>query len=99
MKRARFLAPARLEYFDEIKYYSRIRDELGLRFIEAVEEASERALAFPLAGSPCESGTRRFLLKKFPFSMVYRVEDDGILIVAIAAHSKKPGYWISRVEP
>ena len=98
MKHARFLAAARLEYFAEVAYYSEIETGLGLRFTDAVEEATSRALAFPLAGSPVEHGTRRVLLKDFPFSLIYRVEDSGILIVAVAPDAKKPGYWRSRLR-
>lgn len=98
MKRARFLAAARLEHLAEVAYYSRIEPRLGLRFTDAVEEATSRALAFPLAGSPSGSGTRRVLLKDFPFSLVYRVEPNGILVIAVAPHAKRPGYWRSRAR-
>jgi toxin ParE1/3/4 len=96
MKQARFLAAARLEYFAEVGYYAEAEPDLGRRFVEAVEEATARALAFPLAGSPSDSDTRRVLLKGFPFSLIYRVEHDDILIVALAHHGRKPGYWHSR---
>ena len=98
MKQARFLAAARLEYLSEVAYYSDIEPGLGLRFADAVEEATSRALAFPLAGSPSVSGTRRLLLKDFPFSLIYRVEHRGILGVALAAHARRPGYWRSRLR-
>ena len=97
MKQARFLAAARLEYLAEVAYYSEIESGLGLRFTDAVEEATSRALAFPLAGSPFGSGTRRVLLKDFPFSLVYRVEHNGILVLALAPDAKMPGYWRSRL--
>jgi len=98
VKRARFLAAARLEYLAEVVYYSEIEPGLGLRFTDAVEEATSRALAFPLAGSPFGSGTRRVLLKDFPFSLVYRVEHNRIVVIALAPHAKRPGYWRSRVR-
>lgn len=98
MKQARFLAAARLEYLAEVAYYSEIESGLGLRFTDGVEEATSRALAFPLAGSPFGSGTRRIVLKDFPFSLVYRVEHNGILVIALAPHTKRPGYWRSRLS-
>jgi toxin ParE1/3/4 len=98
VKRARFLAAARLEHLAEVAYYSEIEPGLGLRFADAVEEATSRALAFPLAGSPEESDTRRVLLKDFPLSLIYRVEDDGILVIALAPQAKRPGYWRSRAR-
>lgn len=93
MKQARFLAAARVEHLAEVAYYSEIEPGLGLRFTDAVAEATARALAFPLAGSPFGSGTRRVLLKDFPFSLVYRPERNGILVIAVAPQAKRPGYW------
>ena len=98
MKQARFLAAARLEHLAEVAYYSEIEHGLGLRFTAAVEEATSRALAFPLAGFPFGSGTRRVLLKDFPFSLVYRPERNGILVVAVAPQAKRPGYWRLRIR-
>jgi len=96
VKRARFLAAARLEHLAEVAYYSEIEPGLGLRFADA--EATSRALAFPLAGAPEESDTRRVLLKDFPFSVIHRVDDDGILVIALAPQAKRPGYWRSRLR-
>jgi len=61
VRRARFIAAARLEYLAEVIYYSETQAGLGVRFAAAVEDAAARALAFPLSGSPYPSNTRRVL--------------------------------------
>ena len=98
MKRARFIAAARLEFFAEVIYYSEAQPGLGARFTAAVEEAAARALAFPLSGSPSRSNTRRVMVKGFPFSLVYRMELDGIVVFAVAHHARRPFYWQSRTR-
>ncbi len=98
MKRARFLTAARLELRAEIEYYSEAGTGLGIRFTAAVEAATSMALAFPLSGSLAAAGTRRIQLKDFPLSLVYRVEGDGILVVAVAPNARAPGYWRGRVK-
>ena len=68
---------------------------------EAVFEivsATVRALAYPQAGTPATNDTRRVFLKDFPFAVVYRPDTDGITIFALAHHSRRPGYWRSRVK-
>jgi plasmid stabilization system protein ParE len=45
-----------------------------------------------------EHGTRRVLLQRFPFSVVYRFDSERILIVAFAHASRRPGYWSVRLE-
>jgi plasmid stabilization system protein ParE len=98
VKRARFVAAARREFLAEVDYYNQEESGLGARFVAAVEEATARALAFPLAGSPATKNTRRIFLKDFPFAVVYRPDADGITIFALAHHSRRPGYWQSRVQ-
>ncbi len=50
---------------------------MGARFTAAAEEATARALAFPLSGSPSPSNTRRVIVKGFRFSIFYRPESAG----------------------
>lgn len=56
------------------------------RGIEAVSEAPERWPIFV-------HGTRRYLLQRFPFQLIYRVKNDQIEIVAVAHGRRRPGYW------
>lgn len=98
MKLARFVAAARSEYLAEIAYYAKIDAALGARFATAVEEAAARGVSFPLTGSPAARGTRRVFVKDFPFTIVYRQMEDGIVVFAVAHHSRRPSYWRSRVQ-
>ena len=78
MKRARFVAPAREEFLADVAYYDQVQPGQGVRFAAAVEEATARALAFPLSGSTATPTIRRVIIKNFPFSIVYRPEADGV---------------------
>ncbi len=60
--------------------------EHGLRLI------SETARVWP----EFEAGTRRYVLQKFPFSIVFRPGEDLVLVVALMHHSREPGYWHGR---
>lgn len=96
MKHARFISAARREFLAEVAYYNEIQPGLGARFTAAVEDATARALAFPLAGSPAISNTRRVVLKDFPFSIYYRPESSGIVIFSVSHQARRPAYWINR---
>jgi plasmid stabilization system protein ParE len=98
VKRARFIAPARREFLAEIAYYNGKEPGLGARFAAAVEDATARAVAFPLTGSPASKNTRRVFIKDFPFALVYRPDENGITIFALAHHSRRPDYWQPRVQ-
>jgi len=99
VKRARFVAEARQEFLAEVAYYNEAQSGLGTRFTKAVEEAAARALAFPLSGTPSASNTRRVFLKGFPFSLFYRQEGEGgIVIFATSHNSRQPRYWVGRTR-
>lgn len=65
-------------------------------FITELIHAVEAIREFPLRSPQYLAGTRRFNFPTFPFSLVYRVVDDTIVIVAVAHHRRKPEYWLER---
>jgi plasmid stabilization system protein ParE len=91
------LSPALREILEAIDHYE--AQAVGLS--AALDADLTRSLEFiqenPLLGSPFQSGTRRVLLHRFPYSVVYKVLDDRILVVALAHQSRRPGYWRARV--
>jgi toxin ParE1/3/4 len=92
-----FQAEARTELLDAIDYYSDIQAGLAEQFVAAVEHASTKICSFPEAGTEAAAGTRKIRVKKFPFNVIYQVEDGKIAVVAIAHHSRKPNYWVKRL--
>ncbi|MFP5461686.1 MAG: type II toxin-antitoxin system RelE/ParE family toxin [Gammaproteobacteria bacterium] len=98
MRRARFIEPARREYLEQLDWYARSGAGLAARFAAEVEDATARAVAFPLAGSPIHPGARRCLLRRFPFALIYQVEKDGIVVLALAHQSRQPEFWVDRLH-
>ncbi len=96
MTALRFLPQAQAELLHEVAYYSAARPGAGARFQAAFEDALALVQAHPSGGAPSPQGTRSMLLKGFPFSLVYRSSATELLIVAIAPHRRKPGYWLDR---
>ena len=98
MRKAEFIPAAREEFLTEVEFYEAAQRGLGGKFSLAVEKAVSLVLTFPDVGSPCASGTRRVVIKGFPFWLVYKSSFSGdIIIFAIAHQSRRPGYWINRV--
>jgi hypothetical protein len=50
----------------------------------------------PEAAPPYVGNTRRFLLRRFPFFVVYRVYNGYVQVVAVAHARRRPGYWVQR---
>jgi toxin ParE1/3/4 len=98
MKNIRFLAVARRELLAEVLYYNESEAGLGAKFASAFEQALAIAVQFPLAGPLGPGETRKVVVKGFPFSLCYLVENEGIVVVAVAHHARRPGYWMDRLK-
>jgi len=61
-----------------------------------VSRAIERILEAPLRYSLGRRGERRFVLDRFPYTLLYRVREDHIFITAVAHQSRRPDYWRDR---
>jgi len=61
---------------------------------DAIEDVSRSPQQFPLF----HAGTRRALLRPFPFLVVFREHTDRIEIIAIAHAKRRPGYWRERLN-
>ena len=94
----RFLPPAEAELLEGISHYAAVRSEPGTRFEQAVAEAVRGAVAHPERGAPRSKNTQRWLVKSFPFGIIYRAGESGVLIVAVAHRRKRPEYWASRIK-
>lgn len=93
-----FHPQALTEYSEAVQYYADRRLELAQAFINAVEEAIYRIRESPTRWQAIDEDIRRCLTRKFPYGILYTIEQDYILILAIMHCSREPGYWKERVE-
>ena len=90
--------PEALQEYDEAgHYYAAQRAGLDLRFITCVEETIKVILEDPYRWRPFDEDVRRCLTRVFPYAILYTIEGDFVLIVAVAHCSREPGYWKRRI--
>jgi toxin ParE1/3/4 len=92
-----FSAAARDELLHAAQWYL---EDGGSVVAERYEWAVKRALELlermPKIGRPAYPEVRVWALKRFPYTLVYRVQGEEITVVAVAHQSREPGYWIGR---
>ena len=93
----RYHPDARKELDDATDYYDRIDLELGDAFLEEIDDCISRILRFPRAWTKLRDEVRRCLIHRFPYSLVYEVEDEHVFILAVMHSSRKPNYWVKRL--
>lgn len=68
-------------------------------FIAELNHAVEQVASAPLRWPSYKAKTRRFVFKRYPYSVVYRVYDgDLVRVLAIVHGKRRADYWISRME-
>lgn len=93
-----FHPAAETELNEAIDYYNECQDGLGLEFAKEVYSSIQNILSFPQAWTPLSENTRRCLINRFPYGILYHVTDDEIFIIAVMQLNKRPEYWKERVE-
>ena len=77
-------------------FYESRESDLGNEFLEELSQGFSRIGEHPLSYSVHFDDYRRYLMNRFPYSVVYRIEQDAILVFAVAHLRRRPGYWIDR---
>ncbi len=92
-----FHPEARDELNYAVDFYEGRHAELGVEFLEEVYSTIQRIIEFPKAFPKQSKKTRKCLVNRFPFAVIYQIRESEIFIVAIAHLSRKPGYWKERL--
>jgi plasmid stabilization system protein ParE len=80
-----------------VSWYEERRAGLGAEFLDAVVRALNRIAELPDAGSPFpDLKARRVFIAGFPYQVVYRIDADGIRVIAFAHLRRRPGFWRHR---
>lgn len=92
---------ARQELFEASAFYNGESEGLGEVFLGAVEQSVDRLQLYPRAGRRILGETRSFLVARFPYGIIYRIEKDEVeaplYVLALAHHKRRPRYWSKRV--
>ena len=96
-KRVEFHEAAIVELEAALTWYFERSERAALRFASEVERAVALIAKTPERFPADAGGTRRFLLQRFPFAVIYRDLPSVIQILAVAHGRRRPGYWKPRV--
>lgn len=84
------------ELNDAADYYDRESPGLGTVFLDELEDGYDRILDNPSAAPEIDTGIGKLVLAKFPYSLIYEIDGDNALILAVAHQRRRPHYWRDR---
>ncbi len=91
-----FHPEAESEFNEAIEYYENNEPGLGYDFSMEVHAAIQNIVNYPTAWPILEDNIRRCLVKRFPFGVIYSLEQDEIFILAVMHLRRNPEYWKNR---
>jgi toxin ParE1/3/4 len=98
------LSPEAAEELEQAAiWYENEAQGLGARFIDTFENAltllkEDYSPLIPLDGEAGSRGAKRIILHRFPFSLIVLPQKHEMIILALAHHSRKPAYWLDRLN-
>lgn len=96
--RCEFHPDALAEYEEAARCYAGCQEGLDLRFMASVEAVVRQIGAAPDRWRILERDVRRCLTKVFPYAILYTIEPDRVIIVAVMHCHREPGYWHDRLQ-
>jgi plasmid stabilization system protein ParE len=88
---------AEQDYVESLRWYAersrQAAEGFEAEFVRALESIAENPDRYPT----CDPHHRFYLMRRYPFQLIYRkATDEDWLIVAVAHTSRRPGYWSKR---
>jgi len=93
------LQEAEAELWEAVAYYEDRAPGLGLDFVTETERSIQAVAEQPERWPIRSDGTRRYLVHRFPYLVVYAYESDHVWVLAIAHCKRRPAYWRHRTRP
>ena len=91
-----FHPDALAEYADAVKYYANQSSQIAQSFINSIEDVVYRVRESSTRYPEIDEDIRRCMTRKFPYAVLYSIEQDYILIIAVMHCSREPNYWKNR---
>ena len=95
-RRPRVLRGASAEMNHAADEYDEATPGLGDEFLATVATAFNAIVQAPQRWPRLDARHQRYVLRRFPFSLIYRFNDAEVVLVAVAHHKRQPGYWARR---
>ncbi|SRR5579862_4441239 len=93
-----FHQAAAADYEAAFEWYLQRSPDAASEFAAEVDRALAQILLAPARWASGPFQTRRFLLRRFPFLIIFReFSSDKIQVLAIAHTSRRPQYWKTRL--
>ncbi len=88
-----FTDAARAESLEAFDFYHERSEQAASRFLERLAAACDWLSKYPETGKSLSARTRRYLMKTFPYLVIYRVTEGSVWIIGVVHEKRDPQNW------
>lgn len=92
------LPQAQAELDEAVRWYSQQATGLGESFLVEFLRVIQLIERHPTGWHPLSVATRRCRFRRFPYGVIYSVDEDSVLVLAVAHLHRRPAYWQNRIS-
>lgn len=89
---------AEQDFDNSYQYYEEKSEQTADNFYRSIDESLEKISQNPHGYQEVHEDVRRFVVKRFPFSIYYRIKDIVVRVIAIFHTRRNPEIWQERAE-
>jgi len=93
----KFIHPSDQELIEAYNYYEDQLTGLGDHFLDEFNNTIKIILEHPLLWSKVGERTRRALIKRFPYLILYIHDEKTIFITCVSHQHRNPDYYVDRL--
>ncbi len=89
---------AQSELDEAFLWYEEQAIGLGYEFLDEFNQSVKLIASFPELFEQMEKGVRRCLVNRFPYGIIYGIDSEDVIIIAVAHLKRRPRYWSERMK-
>jgi hypothetical protein len=93
----RFLTLAQQEVDEAVACFDEQVDGKGMDFLDELDRVVRLVKSYPFASTEIKVDIRRRLFARFPYSLIYGIDEQTLIVIAVAHSRRAPRYWVDRL--
>ncbi len=96
MARLIICSAAETDYTESLVWYAGRSQDAANDFDNEFDQGIDQILSDPRRFPLCDARHRYFLMRRFPFRIIYRIDGEDVIVIAVAHTARSPDYWMDR---
>jgi plasmid stabilization system protein ParE len=80
------------------RWYEQRSQRVAAGFVRELDRTMSAVAESPDRWPIHAHGTRKLILRRFPFAVIYKLNGDEVWVIAVAHGRRHPAYWQTRTK-